>query len=1761
MRTTVRYILVVALAAGGAACSSSSSPQGVASTGGAPAGLTASGTGAVRTGHAAALLPDGRVLLAGGLVDGAAASSAELFDPATGTFTGTGPLATARANATATVLLDGRVLVAGGDDGAGGSLASAELYDVAAGAFSPAGSLGAARTRQTATRLAGGHVLVLGGRADATTVLAGAEEYTPAPGGAGAFGPALPLAAARARHTATLLGDGSLLVAGGEDGTGAPLAPAQASERYLPGDGTAPTDGAMAARSRHTATLLPGGKVLLVGGWDGEAELASAELYDPSGDGFDPAPSLEGARADQTATLLPEGRVVIAGGVSGGDAIDSVEIYGAGGASASEVGRIQPARAGHVATLLPAGRILLTGGGSGAAELLDRATDEWTAFVPPAYVPRHGHTATVLVNGPDAGQLLVVGGVDPYGGYLQSSQLYDPATGALTPLPNLGATRAFHTATVLPDGRVLIAGGRTGATSTLITARLYDPPTRSWLDTGSLNAPRAFHTATLLPNGRVLVTGGDVAGAPQASAELYDPAQGLFIPSAGAMSAPRTRHAAAFLRDGRVLLAGGDGQASADVYSAASDAFTGVAAMSSVRSQFTATPLPDGRVLVAGGTDGTMELGTAELFNGADAFAPAQGTFTPRIDHAAVPLPTGEVLLIGGTDSSGYLPTVERYEPASGRFVQAGVSPLNAERATFTATLLPSGQVLAWGGDNSNPVVNDSLPELYDAFAPAAAAPPDLSVASPHPSRVPSAILNLTPAGGASFTGSVDTSSGDTRSSAANQPIFVLEREGGEGIAFARTRSFSAGSAQVRLPDQLAPGWWWLRAVVAGVPGQAVSLYILDPFLIAPLDPVVPPRGSVAFYATGGSGAGYAWSVAVAGSAHVETPALPFVDPASGAYTAGATGDSIDEVQVTDSVGNVVSTMVHVGPGVSITGAAAVPPLGAIAFSAEGGAGAPYAWSLLTNASGATIDPATGAYVAGPLGGVSDVITAVDPLGNHAEATVVVTTPLVIDPTTAAATPLGSVAFSCSGGYQDGGYTWSVATNASGGTVDASGAYQAGRTGSVADVVRCADALGSYAEAVVTVSPAIAISPAAPTTPPRGSLAFTAEGGTGTGWAWSFATNASGGTIDPSTGAYTAGATPSVTDVVRVEDSLGNFAIKDVDVGPGISVTPVDPGAYPGESVDLTAHGGSGTGYTWAMVTVNSNGGQLDAATGVYTAGTTRGVVDIARVTDSLGNELVFDLAVWPDWKAAGSGCSSLGGGSTGVLGLVLLALWLAVRCRPGARRGRRSFRSFRAGAALLLLAVAGTAQAQVPPVSHSFVVDRFQPTGGAYDVLGVESAQVGGDMAATFRLYGDYASRPLVLEAPAMDEVALLKSQTTLNLTLSLGLADWAEVSAAIPAVVSQSREQDRFLPPELRDSVASGGLGDLRIVPKVRLLEWRKLRLGVAAPFSLPTGNKKAFLGHGAVTGGPQALVELDGLGPARLLLNAGAVFRPERKLVDLTVGNAYTYGAGVELPFLVRGEQLAAQATLDGESGMKGGKVTSPLEALAALRWLARNGFEVTVGGGPGIGKGYGTPQYRIFAGIGFSTAPSDRLREKEPAPEPVREEPKAEEAKPEEPKAEEAKPEEPKPEPAKPEEPKAEEPKPAEPAAEVEAMPEPTLGPDGTLRIDSRVYFDFDKKEIRPRYKPLLDHVARRIIEEPRMKVVRIEGHADESGPPEYNLWLSEERAKAVKAYLQKAGVPKQRIVIVGFGKTQPAMKGHTRADHAKNRRVEFNVQER
>src|SRR6202030_328882 len=171
-----------------------------------------------RARHTATLLPNGKVLLAGGFdSSGDALTSAELYDPGSGTWTATGSLSTARYHHTATLLPNGKVLVAGGQGTSTNAIASAELYDPASGTWTVTGSLNTARARHSATLLPNGKVLVAGGNDISSNALASAELYDSTSGSWTFTGS---LNSARYVHTATLLPNGKVLVAGGVDNTG-----------------------------------------------------------------------------------------------------------------------------------------------------------------------------------------------------------------------------------------------------------------------------------------------------------------------------------------------------------------------------------------------------------------------------------------------------------------------------------------------------------------------------------------------------------------------------------------------------------------------------------------------------------------------------------------------------------------------------------------------------------------------------------------------------------------------------------------------------------------------------------------------------------------------------------------------------------------------------------------------------------------------------------------------------------------------------------------------------------------------------------------------------------------------------------------------------------------------------------------------------------------------------------------------------------------------------------------------------------------------------------------------------------------------------------------------------------------------------------------------------------------------------------------------------------------------------------------------------
>lgn len=310
-------------------------------------------------------------------------------------------------------------------------------------------------------------------------------------------------------------------------------------------------------RNSPSATLLPNGKVLIVGGTstnDIASRLNSGELYDPATNSWAPAGTLAAARTWHSATKLSSGVVLVAGGLG----LATAELYNQASNAWTAAGGLATARGGHTATLLDSGKVLVAAGYNypgtflASAELYDPATNAWSAAGSLAHA-RQGHTATLLASG----KVLVVGGVDSTLVAQASAELYDPVTNSWTAAGTLAAARALHTATKLPSGLVLVAGGTAYNGGTLLaSAELYDPATNSWRAAGTLAAARSIHTATLLTSGKVLVVGGGGSAYALATAELYYPATNTWE-VADALANTREGHTATLLSNGKVLVAGG----------------------------------------------------------------------------------------------------------------------------------------------------------------------------------------------------------------------------------------------------------------------------------------------------------------------------------------------------------------------------------------------------------------------------------------------------------------------------------------------------------------------------------------------------------------------------------------------------------------------------------------------------------------------------------------------------------------------------------------------------------------------------------------------------------------------------------------------------------------------------------------------------------------------------------------------------------------------------------------------------------------------------------------------------------------------------------------------------------------------------------------------------------------------------------------------------------------------------------------------------
>lgn len=316
-----------------------------------------------------------------------------------------------------------------------------------------------------------------------------------------------------------------------------------------------------------TMTLLADGRVLLAGGEDGDTPVATAEIYDPGRGVWEPTGAMLRPTSEATATLLDDGTVLVAGGI----ASDAAYLFDPRTGTWSPTTDMPYIRNDALAARLHDGRVLVVGGAGprdnsnfssqGTATLYDPRSRTW-AITGSMTMPRNGAAMVVLGDG----RVLVLGGESFDGDAsgdteFRTAEVYDPATGMFARTGSMAISHWIPNATLLADGRVLVAGGWGKRYFSAPDAELYDPATGTFSATGSMvfDQPASggwIRPGVLLPDGQALLLDGSYKG----TAELYDPTTGMFSATAS-LNKPRGGPRVVSLADGRVLVVGGSVQA------------------------------------------------------------------------------------------------------------------------------------------------------------------------------------------------------------------------------------------------------------------------------------------------------------------------------------------------------------------------------------------------------------------------------------------------------------------------------------------------------------------------------------------------------------------------------------------------------------------------------------------------------------------------------------------------------------------------------------------------------------------------------------------------------------------------------------------------------------------------------------------------------------------------------------------------------------------------------------------------------------------------------------------------------------------------------------------------------------------------------------------------------------------------------------------------------------------------------------------------
>ena len=493
-------------------------------------------------------------------------------------------------------------------------------------------------------------------------------------------------------------------------------------------------------------------------------------------------------------------------------------------------------------------------------------------------------------------------------------------------------------------------------------------------------------------------------------------------------------------------------------------------------------------------------------------------------------------------------------------------------------------------------------------------------------------------------------------------------------------------------------------------------------------------------------------------------------------------------------------------------------------------------------------------------------------------------------------------------------------------------------------------------------------------------------------------------------------------------------------------------------------------------------------------------------------------------------------------------------------------------------LAVLVGSGASASPVEAQITLDRFRPAELPSDGFQLRRPDALGHLAMGAQLHLDYANDPLVYELDLGDSdseaARIVAHQLVATAHYALGLGDRVTVFAGLPVVLWMAGDDDT-----LGAAPADGaGLGDGSLGARVRILgePGELLRLGAQATLTFPTGGG-SYRGDDFLSFHPEVLFEVV---PEwfRFTANVGYRIREDQRLQgDVLVGDELTFGLGFTVP--VYGSHLAPHedrvdlhaqlygATMTGDFFSREG---TPLEALAGAKLHHHTGVVTGFAMGAGLQRGVGSPDVRVVLMAGWQT-PVEPPAEVEPVPDTEEEpEPAADRDADGVPDAVDECPDEPGPAAARgcPDvDSDGDGFVDREDACPYEAAPDTADGcprvvvAEDQLRISERVHFEQDIAEVSARSHDLLRSVAQALAEHPEIRRVRIEGHADDTGDPEYNQRLSLSRAEAVRELLIEFGVDGGRLTAEGFGETRPVEANETHAGRAANRRVDFVIVER